>query len=218
MDWKRWHDAYDDPDSVFARRLQTVRARIREALDQAASPGPLRAVSLCAGQGRDLIPVLAEHPRGRDVRARLVELDPDNAATARAAAAHAGLDQVDVVTGDASLTDHYLDLTPADLVLVCGVYGNLRLADIERTVAACTSLCATGGTVIWTRGRRPDMTVAPQISAWYEQHGFEKVWLADPEEQMCVGSYRYTAAPSRLTPGVSMFEFVGYDVLHARPA
>ena len=217
MDWKRWHDGYDDPGSVLARRLQTVRARIREALDHAA-PGPLRAVSLCAGQGRDLIPVLAEHPRGRDVRARLVELDPDNAATARAAVAQAGLDQVEVVTGDASLTDQYLDLTPADLVLVCGVYGNLTLADIERTVAACTSLCATDGTVIWTRGRRPDATVAPRISAWYEEHGFEEVWLADPEEQMCVGSYRHTGTPSPLTPGVSLFEFAGYDVLNPRPA
>ncbi|GHD35622.1 hypothetical protein GCM10010335_31060 [Streptomyces galbus] len=30
---------------------------------------------MCAGQGRDLIGVLAGHPRRDDVRARLVELD-----------------------------------------------------------------------------------------------------------------------------------------------
>ena len=217
MDWKTWHDAYDDPESLLARRLVTVRERVREALDHAPA-GPLRAVSLCAGQGRDLIPVLAEHPRGRDAHARLVELDPDNTDHARALAAHAGLDRVEVVTGDASLTDHYLDLVPADLVLVCGVYGNLRLDDIQATVAACTALCATGGTVIWTRGRRPEPTVAPQISAWYEEHGFEKVWLAEQQEQMCVGSYRYTGTPTPLTPGLSLFEFIGYDVLNARPA
>jgi (2Fe-2S) ferredoxin len=217
MDWKRWHDAYDRPDSELARRLETVRERIRAALDEAPA-GPLRAVSLCAGQGRDLIPVLAEHPRGRDVHARLVELDPENADYARRLVADAGLTQVEVVTGDASLTDHYLDLVPADLVLVCGIYGNLRLSDIETTVAACTALCATGGTVIWTRGRQPEPAVAPQIAAWYEELGFEKLWLADPGQQMCVGAYRYTAAPTPLTPGVSLFRFVGYDVLYQRPA
>ena len=217
MDWKSWHDAYDNPESVLTRRLRTVRERIRVALDEAPA-GPLRAISLCAGQGRDLIPVLAEHPRGADVHARLVELDADNTEQARLATDAAGLERVEIVTGDASLTDHYLDLTPADLVLVCGVYGNLRLPDIENTVAACTSLCATGGTVIWTRGRNPEPSVAPQISAWYEQHGFEQLWLADPGEQMCVGAYRHTGTPTPLTPGVSLFEFVGYDVLYPRPA
>jgi len=217
MDWNRWHEKYDDPDSAFARRLETVRERIRAALDQAPA-GPLRAISLCAGQGRDLIPVLAEHPRGADVHARLVELDSGNADQARSQAAAAGLAGVEVVTGDASLTDHYLDLVPADLVLVCGVYGNLRLPDIENTVAACAALCATGGTVLWTRGRNPDPSIAPRIAAWYEQHGFEKVWLAGPEAQMCVGAYRHTGTPAPLTPGVSMFEFVGYDVLYQRPA
>ena len=46
---------------------------IKQALDEAPA-GPLRVISLCAGQGRDLIEVLAEHPRRGDVRARLVEV------------------------------------------------------------------------------------------------------------------------------------------------
>jgi hypothetical protein len=217
MDWKAWHEKYDDPDSGFAQRLAVVRDRIRDALDQ-APPGPLRAISLCAGQGRDLIPVLAEHPRGRDVHARLVELDADNAELARQLAADAGLDRVEVVTGDASLTDHYLDLAPADLVLVCGVYGNLRPADIESTVATCTALCKTGGTVIWTRGRQPEPEIAPQICAWYEERGFEQLWIEDPQVQMCVAAYRFAGRPTALEPGVSMFEFLGYDVLYPRPA
>src|SRR5450631_4867626 len=102
-DWRAWHDDYDVPGSSLARRLAAVQGRIREALDQ-APPGPLRAVSMCAGQGRDLIGVLASHPRGREVTARLVELDPHNAAAARAAAAAAsGLSAVEVVTADAAL-------------------------------------------------------------------------------------------------------------------
>src|SRR3984957_11869238 len=97
-DWAVWHEAYDNPDTPLARRLLAVQTRIAEALDRAA-PGPLRAISICAGQGRDLIGVLREHPPRRDVTARLVELDPRNAAAARQRAADAGLTQVEVVTG-----------------------------------------------------------------------------------------------------------------------
>jgi hypothetical protein len=73
VDWQAWHDDYDVSDSPLYRRLLTVQAHVRAALDTAPS-GPLRVVSGCAGQGRDLLDVLAEHPRREDVTARLVEL------------------------------------------------------------------------------------------------------------------------------------------------
>lgn len=133
MDWRDWHDNYDRPGSRHARRLRVVQRRLREVLDDSPS-GPLRVVSLCAGQGRDLLGVLPGHPRRDDVRARLVELDEENAAAARPSAA--GLSGVDVVVGDAAVTDHYADMAPAHLVLVCGVFGNVTDADIRRTVGA----------------------------------------------------------------------------------
>jgi hypothetical protein len=116
-DWVAWHGDYDQPDSSLARRLAAVQERIKVALDE-APPGPLRAVSLCAGQGRDLIGVLAGHPRREDVTARLVELDERNAAFARSSAAAAGLNKVEVVTGDAARTGRYTGMVPAYLVLI----------------------------------------------------------------------------------------------------
>jgi hypothetical protein len=202
-DWHAWHEAYDDPGSALAQRLAVVRARIAGALD-AAPPGPLRAISMCAGQGRDLIPVLASHPRGPDVTARLVELDPALAATARRAAA--GL-RIEVVTGDAALTDAYAGLVPADLVLVCGVFGNITAGDIRRTVGYCAQLCATGGTIVWTRGRSaPDLV--PQICGWFGEEGFELSWLSDPGVRYGVGVHRFTARPRALAAGQRMFSFV----------
>src|ERR1700728_4753692 len=101
-DWHEWHAAYDNPGSGLARRLSWVQDQIRSALD-AAPAGPVRAISLCAGQGRDLIGALADHPRAGDVTARLVELDPRNTEVPARLAGQAGLDNVEVVIGDASL-------------------------------------------------------------------------------------------------------------------
>jgi hypothetical protein len=204
-DWVSWHTAYDRPDSRLVQRLAAVQQRIRVALD-AAPPGKLRAVSLCAGQGRDLIGVLTGHPRRHDVTARLVELDPRIAATARESAAAVGLDQVEVVVGDAALTDQYASLTPADLVLVCGVFGNITDADIQGMTGYCTQLCAHGGTVVWTRGRfEPDLV--PQVCEWFAERGFELVWLSEPGVGYGVGAHRFTGQPVPLERGARMFTF-----------
>jgi hypothetical protein len=213
MDWQKWQDRYDDPDSPLARRLLTVRERIRLALDD-CPPGPLRVVSLCAGQGRDLLHVLPGHRRAQDVRARLVELDPRNVDLAAKAARSAGLHGVEAIAADAALLDHYAGMAPAELVLICGVFGNIVDGDIERTIDACTQLCATGGRVIWTRNRRsPDRV--PLICDWFETRGFAREWVTGPDEHQAVGVHRFTGHPQPLQLGTSVFTFVGYDKLQS---
>jgi Putative methyltransferase len=212
-DWYAWHADYDRPGSGLSQRLGWVRERIRVALD-AAPPGRVRAISLCAGQGRDLIGVLATHPRRGDVTARLVELDPRNTAVARRLAAGAGLTGVEVVTGDASLASQYASLVPAYLVVACGLFGNMTDADIEATIGYCTALCATGGTVVWTRGRRwrnGDRDLVPQVCGWFEERGFTRQWMSDPQYPHCCGAHVFTGSPSPLDEHAVMFTFVGHD-------
>jgi len=78
-DWSQWHHAYD-ADTSLSRRLTVVRSRLRELF--ASSTPPESVLSLCSGEGRDLIPVLAELPAARRPSATLVGLDTDLAATA----------------------------------------------------------------------------------------------------------------------------------------
>ncbi len=145
--------------------------------------------------------------------ARLVELDPRNTTAARRLAAEAGLGNLEIVTGDAALTSQYTNMAPAYLVLVCGVFGNMTDADIERTIGYCTQLCATGGTVVWTRGRwargAPDLV--PQVCAWFEERGFDRLWVSDPQYGQCCGAHRFTGVPAPLEEGTSMFKFTGHD-------
>ena len=196
----------------LGRRLVLVQHQVRAALDR-VPPGPVRAISVCAGQGHDLLGVLAGHLRRSDVTARLVELDEQNVLLARRAAREAGLDGVEVLVRDASITDAYAGAVPADLVLMCGVFGNITADDIANTIGHLPRLCAPAATVIWTRHRQPpDLT--PDIRQTFERHGFEEVFFdGDGSSPFGVGANRLVAPPQPFQDGVRLFEFVGYDVL-----
>jgi hypothetical protein len=212
-DWYEWHLQYDEQGSSLAQRLAEVRSRIWAALDEAPA-GPLRAISVVAGQGRDLIPVLATHPRGGDVTARLVEIDPRNTEVARALVAEAGLTGVEVVTGDASTVDAYADLIPADLILLCGLFGNITDGDIRTTISAAGAMTRGGGTVVWTRGGQARDAVE-WVASVFEEVGFERVYMSAPGPWYGVGAHRY-AGPARPRPEGRMFTFVGRAELKAR--
>jgi len=206
-DWAAWHAAYDDPSSPVSVRLRRVRAHLSNAIDQAPA-GPVRLVSLCAGQGKDVLGVLPDHPRRDDVRAVLVEADARNAEIARRAAIQAGLPQVEVRLADASLVANVTDALPADVLMLCGSFGNISDRDIKRTVEAAPALCAAGATVIWTRHRRPpDLT--PRVRAWFTSNGFDEIAFEalDTSVLTSVGVNRLRDAPTLRLPDYPLFTF-----------
>jgi hypothetical protein len=211
-DWWEWHRAYDDPSSSLARRLAIVQRHLETALDRCPA-GPIQVVSVCAGQGRDLFGVLAGHRRRVDVRATLVERDERNAEIARQSAAALGLPAVRVVSADAGMTDVYGGSVPADVLLACGVFGNITDDDISRTVDALPALCGPDATVIWTRHRKPpDLT--PSIRGRFARAGFAEMSFDGPEDDVIsVGVHRLIGPPRPLEPGIRLFAFVGDDDL-----
>ncbi len=214
--WVRWHAPYEDPSSSLSQRLVAVQTMVRAALDEipdaAAHAGPIRMVSLCAGQGRDVIDVVATHPRGPEVSALLVELDPALVAFARERAAAAGpavAERVRVFEGDASQSRWYADDVPADIVLVCGVFGNISPADITRTIEAMRGFLVHGGHVVWTRHRLPpDLT--PAIRADFAAAGFTELAFEAPEGTVqTIGHHRLDGATVPFDPDQHLFDFVG---------
>ncbi len=206
-DWAAWHGGYDDPASALSARLECVRAHLTRAIDQ-APPGPVRLVSLCAGQGHDVIGVLPGHRRRRDVTAVLVESDSRNAGRARRRAAAAGLAQVEVREADASRPELYADALPAGVLLLCGIFGNISDEDIRRTVAAAPAMCRPGGVVIWTRHRRaPDLT--PAIRGWFGAGGFDEIAFDALETStlVAVGVGRLRQAADAARPAGPLFSF-----------
>ncbi|MGI0070619.1 MAG: SAM-dependent methyltransferase [Thermoplasmata archaeon] len=205
-EWVEWHRRYDS-DPMLIGRLRVVRNRIREALDR-APPGPIPVVSLCAGDGRDLLGALADHLRAADVRARLVELSAELCAAGREHAIQAGLRHVEFVEPDAGAPGAYAGAVPAQLVLAGGVFGNVSDRDLRSMVDRLPELCARNATVVWTRGRfEPDLT--PAIRGWFADAGFEQLAFDTvPHTTASVGTHRLVASPRWYRPEVRRFTFL----------
>lgn len=204
MDWTAWHTDYD-ADTPLRRRLEIVQRHIVAALTT-IDRSPVRVISMCAGEARDLRGALARVER-RDLVGRLVELDPGLAENARRGLAELGLTGVEVVTGDAAELAAYGPAAPADLVLECGVFGNISDEDVEQTIRASPALCVPGATLIWTRHRRPpDLT--DSIRAWFAESGFEEISFEPvPDSTGSVGVARFVGETARLSDQ-KLFTFI----------
>ncbi|SBT64860.1 Methyltransferase domain [Micromonospora sediminicola] len=205
--WQAWHEPYADEGSPLSRRLRLVQQHIASWLDQ-RSDERLTVVSACAGQGHDLIGVLASRPDAQRVHGTLLEYDAGNVAAARAAADQARLSNLVIKQADAGQLSSYVGAVPADLVLMVGVFGNISDADVKRTIAALPRLCAEGASVIWTRARRaPDLT--PAVRGWLRDAGYvEEAFHAPDDVRFSVGVHRFEGAPQPLDAAGTVFTFL----------
>ena len=208
QDWHEWHDEYDEPGSELGDRLRSVRGHVADAV-AAAPPGAVSVVSICGGQGRDLAGALAEHPRRADVSGRLVELDADNTAAATRNLQGAGLPGIEVVTGDASSSDAYAGLAPADLVVISGLFGHIDDDDHDRLIGFLPQILRPGGRVVWTFTRLRPERVEPlrrrYLDAGLEELAFD---LLDGERYLFTVGVNVNRNETRaFEDGLKLFDF-----------
>ncbi|GAC1435025.1 MAG: hypothetical protein NVSMB6_31930 [Burkholderiaceae bacterium] len=159
---------------------------------------------MCAGDGRDLLGVLPQHPRASDVGGRLVELDPMLAERARTVAPRA----IEIACRDAGHSEAYDGVVPANLLLCCGLFVIVSDEDILNTIHAWPMLCAPNARVIWTRGAfstGPDLRET--VRSWVTLVGFEEIAFDGPPESYGVGVAKMVRAPEPYRPGVRLFTF-----------
>ncbi len=102
-----------------------------------------------------------------------------------------------------------------DVLMLCGIFGNISDADVEHCVEAARALVRPGGTVIWTRGSRvPDDPTdqrgdpAEWVRGLFAAAGFEEVaFVAPPDASYRVGMCRLEGADHGWAPQWS-FSFV----------
>ena len=214
-DWSHWHSQYDvTPD--LQTRLAIVQEQLVDAMAQ-APPGPIRLVSLCAGDGRDVIAALQHHPRRLEVEASLVELDHASVLRGRAVADRVGLTrQVRFVEADATRAASYGESVPASVVLASGMLGHLRPRSVARLILNFTLCCREGGSLIWNRHHRLNDGIrqVPAIRRWLACTGFHEVdYRSTSPDGFACGRCRFDG-PARIRKlSSTLFEFVGLSVL-----
>jgi hypothetical protein len=208
-DYLKWHEAYDDPSSDLSWRLHQVQAYIRSALDQMDGEGTV--LSLCAGDGRDVLEVLAERDDSARIQTTLLELHPVLAQRGREFAAASGLANVTVRTVDAGNSTAYADAIPADLVIMIGIFGNISDDDVRRTIMTAPQLCRPGATLLWSRATGPDdaNSLVRQLlpTAGFVELDYREFDL-DEKERAALGSARYAGPPQPLITGRQVFTFL----------
>jgi hypothetical protein len=137
-----------------------------------------------------VIGVLTGHPRRDDVRARLVKLDGRNVALARQSAQAAGLHGVEVLQADAGITDACVGAVPAQIVVACGIFGNITDSDIQghsgRIAQPVRTRCAGP---LDQAPQSPDLT--PAIRTWFGKASFlEEAFDTSHDGFMSVGAHR----------------------------
>ena len=159
--------------------------------------------------------MLDDHPRAGDVTALLIEADGRNVRAARERIARTQLD-VAVIEGDAGNTSALAGIVPVDVLLLCGMFGNISMADIETTIDASPSLLAPGATVIWTRRSVP-VDLTPRIRQRFADLGFTEIDFVNPDDdKFTVGTQRFAGDPTPFVVGHHLFDFIGYVTMIER--
>jgi SAM-dependent methyltransferase len=205
--WSSWpEEAYRQ--NRYHQRLLTVQEHLAECLDVVAQ-GPVRILSICAGDGRDVVNVIGSHPRRTDVCASLVELDGRSVAAGKSETARAGLTgEVHFFNADATVFETYASLPSADIVLLCGVWGHVPTDERLQLVRGIAALCKPGGKVIWTRGVSQGLIRFDEIRSVFARAAWEMVRVSITSDNgWAVVTSRYRGRPSELPANGRMFHF-----------
>jgi hypothetical protein len=205
--WNGWPERAYQQDP-YRQRLSAVQDRLAECLDQ-APVGPVRIISVCAGDGRDAISVLTTHPRRHDVSAWLIEQDQRSVLDGSRRAARVGLaNTVTFLNGDATDYATYQRIAPADIVLLCGVWGHVPTLERIPLVRALTALCKTRGVVIWTRGVSKGLERLHEIQSVFAASSWEQSRVSfTSDKKWAVVIQRYLALPIPLPSSGRIFHF-----------
>jgi hypothetical protein len=192
----------------YQLRLAAVQEHLSERLD-AAPAGPVRIISICAGDGRDLLGVLEAHHRRNDVTAWLIEQSSQSVIAGSARLTSLGLDSaVRFLHADATLYATYQAIAPADIVLLCGVWGHVPVHERTRVIRALACVCKSGGTVIWSRSVAKGLGQLDQIQSLFRAPSWERIGLTlTPDKSWAVATHRHCGRVVDPPPDGQIFHF-----------
>jgi hypothetical protein len=209
--WDDWSEhAYRS--RTYSLRLAEVQGHLGECF-AAYSTRPIRLLSVCAGDGRDVMGAMISHNVQGQVVAWLVEQNLRSVNRGTTQSRRLGLqDTVKFLHADATLYDTYRNIAPSDIVLLSGVWGHVPASDRPRLVQALASFCKPGGMVIWTRALANGVSRMDEIQIEFASPLWELV-CASITSDKCWGvvSQRYCGPQIRPASGGRIFQFAPHS-------
>jgi hypothetical protein len=210
VDWWEWHKEYSVADSYPSLRREAVSYHTARALCIAPA-GPIRVMSVCAGQGLDIISGFVGDAHTANVDCVFLEYDPRNALEAASNLSVVGLRSYEVRVCDAGLCDSYAGSGRANIMYLVGLISHLSDAEISSLIAAIPNLCSQGAQVIWTVPKSNPEVVHMATSKLMEAK-FDQVLRTDIGSVGMVVTSQFMGVPqSRLEAGSRIFTFGSRD-------
>jgi ubiquinone/menaquinone biosynthesis C-methylase UbiE len=207
VNWSGWPElAYQRPN--YRERLRVVQEQLAECLDQAPH-NPLRLLSICAGDGRDVIGVLQSHRRREDVEAYLVELNGQSVSEGVKNVRGSGLENVvKFIHADATEYSTYKNLAPCDIVLICGVWGHVTANERANLIHALALFCKPSGKVIWTRKISKGEHMLKVVQSQFDEASWTLVRQSSTSDnKWAVCTYRYHGPALEVPANGRIFSF-----------
>jgi 2-polyprenyl-3-methyl-5-hydroxy-6-metoxy-1,4-benzoquinol methylase len=200
--WYDWHiEKHSDPNSYTSQRMTDIGLVIEEYLKDTVHRSNI--VSVCAGQGLDLIPILRQYPNSAD--AYLIDIEQQNIDHINKIST--GLEGIHTYAADATVSNTYINnkIPRANLLLVCGVFAHLTSEDQSIFIQNMRSLLKPGGYVIWTRIDE----YLNDIHEKFENNGYKKIDLSHINLSTgSVGMSRLKESIKTLHPDKQIFNFL----------
>jgi hypothetical protein len=200
-----WHDNYEDKTSTPYKRTLIVKKLI---VDYLINKNNITILSICAGQGRDVLTSL-----NADTYAYLIDIDKKCIDYAQSYVNNNNIHNVSIIKADASLISTYVDnnIPKADLILICGVFGHLSLEDISITAQSLKQLIKTGGSVIWTR-HKFDNDITKEVREAFELAGYkEETFISPKEEPFSIGMHKLIENAIEPIYDLKMFDYIEFN-------
>jgi hypothetical protein len=115
---------------------------------------------------------------------------------------------------DAGIVSVFSDVLPVDVLMLCGVFGNIERATVRHVVEQVPAMVTAGGVVIWTRGGHEPDDPRPEVRRWFVEAGMPEVSFDGPPNSYGVGVNRVKVSrPHQLdgpdeSDGRRLFTFV----------
>lgn len=180
--WEDFYLAYSDQESDLDNRLSIIREYVKKELNRNTKS----VLSICGGRGLDLIDLT-------ELQTAYI-VDNDEKAIGYIDS------KINFLLRDAELSDSYLDIPKADLLICVGFLSSIDLQSIKDFISFFPQILNKGGILIWT-AKSDNIEFLQEIESLLEEYQFHYIEKKNTGlNRFVCGKHRFYGEPQQIIP------------------